>query len=303
MVAADEHELAVGPERAPEVGEHGAGQLGRVALGVLAQLEPVAEDHEPVDARRAPRAAARAARGGGAGRSRFWSRGGGRRRRASALARRLGSAPDDRRSRPARRPPRRRLLARARGPVRRHDAGRPRRRRDQGRAARRRATTRATGGRRGATANRPTTWGSTATSARSRSTSATRSDRELARELGARADVLIESFRPGLFASWGLDGDTLRAAGNPRLVSCSITAFGSSERAAGLPGYDLLLQAMGGLMSVTGEAERRAGQGRRGGRRPRVPGCWRWPASRRRSSSASAPAPAATSRSRCSTPC
>jgi crotonobetainyl-CoA:carnitine CoA-transferase CaiB-like acyl-CoA transferase len=79
-------------------------------------------------------------------------------------------------------------------------------------------------------------------------------DRELARELGARADVLIESFRPGLFASWGLDGDTLRAAGNPRLVSCSITAFGSSERAAGLPGYDLLLQAMGGLMSVTGEA-------------------------------------------------
>ena len=37
-------------------------------------------------------------------------------------------------------------------------------------------------------------------------------DRELARELGARADVLIESFRPGLLASWGLDGDTLRAA-------------------------------------------------------------------------------------------
>src|SRR3954470_9022076 len=68
-------------------------------------------------------------------------------------------------------------------------------------------------------------------------------DRELARELGSRADVLIESFRPGLFASWGLDGDTLRVAGNPRLVSCSITAFGSSERAAGLPGYDLLLQA------------------------------------------------------------
>ena len=79
-------------------------------------------------------------------------------------------------------------------------------------------------------------------------------DRELARELGARADVLIESFRPGLMASWGLDGDTLRER-NPRLVSCSITAFGSSERAAGLPGYDLLLQAMGGLMSVTGEAE------------------------------------------------
>lgn len=78
-------------------------------------------------------------------------------------------------------------------------------------------------------------------------------DRDLARRLGERADVLIESFRPGLMAGWGLDGETLRAR-NPGLVSCSITAFGSSERAAGLPGYDLLLQAMGGLMSVTGEA-------------------------------------------------
>ena len=79
-------------------------------------------------------------------------------------------------------------------------------------------------------------------------------DRELARALGERADVLIESFRPGLMASWGLGGDALRER-NPRLVSCSITAFGSSERASGLPGYDLLLQAMGGLMSVTGEAD------------------------------------------------
>ncbi len=82
-------------------------------------------------------------------------------------------------------------------------------------------------------------------------------DRELARRLGERADVLIESFRPGLMASWGLDGDTLRAAGNPRLVSCSVTAFGSAPEAAGLPGYDFLLQAMGGLMSVTGEADGR----------------------------------------------
>ena len=81
-------------------------------------------------------------------------------------------------------------------------------------------------------------------------------DRELARRLGERADVLIESFRPGLMASWGLDGDTLRAT-NPRLVSCSVTAFGTSEEAAGLPGYDFLLQAMGGLMSVTGEADGR----------------------------------------------
>jgi len=82
------------------------------------------------------------------------------------------------------------------------------------------------------------------------------SGRELARTLGERADVLLESFRPGLMASWGLDGDTLRAA-NPRLVSCSVTAFGTGERAAGMPGYDFLLQAMGGLMSVTGEPEGR----------------------------------------------
>ena len=81
-------------------------------------------------------------------------------------------------------------------------------------------------------------------------------DRELARTLGTRADVLIESFRPGLMASWELDGDTLRAA-NPKLVSCSVTAFGSRERVKGMPGYDFLLQAMGGLMSVTGEPDGR----------------------------------------------
>src|SRR4051794_22421009 len=83
-------------------------------------------------------------------------------------------------------------------------------------------------------------------------------DRALARELGARADVLIESFRPDLIASWGLDGDTLRAGGNPGLVSCSVTAFGTtSAEAKALPGYDFLLQAMGGLMAVTGEPDGR----------------------------------------------
>ena len=79
-------------------------------------------------------------------------------------------------------------------------------------------------------------------------------DRALARELALRADVLVESFRPGLMESWGLDGDTLRAA-NPRLVSCSVTAFGTGEAGRSLPGYDFLLQAMGGLMHVTGEAD------------------------------------------------
>jgi crotonobetainyl-CoA:carnitine CoA-transferase CaiB-like acyl-CoA transferase len=81
-------------------------------------------------------------------------------------------------------------------------------------------------------------------------------DRRLARTLGTRADVLIESFRPGLMAGWGLDGDSLRAT-NPKLVSCSVTAFGSGERVKGMPGYDFLLQAMGGLMSVTGEPDGR----------------------------------------------
>jgi crotonobetainyl-CoA:carnitine CoA-transferase CaiB-like acyl-CoA transferase len=81
-------------------------------------------------------------------------------------------------------------------------------------------------------------------------------DRELARTLCERADVMIESFRPGLMASWGLDGDTLRRS-NPGLVSCSVTAFGSGEAAKGMPGYDFLLQAMGGLMSVTGEPDGR----------------------------------------------
>jgi crotonobetainyl-CoA:carnitine CoA-transferase CaiB-like acyl-CoA transferase len=80
-------------------------------------------------------------------------------------------------------------------------------------------------------------------------------DLALARELAGRADVLIESFRPGLMARWGLDGDALRE-GNPGLVTCSITAFGTGAGAT-LPGYDFLLQAMGGLMSITGEPEGR----------------------------------------------
>src|SRR3954466_1585128 len=77
-------------------------------------------------------------------------------------------------------------------------------------------------------------------------------DRALARTLALRADVLLESFRPGLMASWELDGDTIRSE-NPGLVSCSVTAFGSAHPQ--LPGYDFLLQAMGGLMAGTGEAD------------------------------------------------
>src|SRR3954467_13574353 len=81
-------------------------------------------------------------------------------------------------------------------------------------------------------------------------------DLALARRLAERADVMLESFRPGLMARWGLDGETLRAR-NPGLVTCSVTAFGTGEAAQGMPGYDFLLQAMGGLMAVTGEPDGR----------------------------------------------
>jgi crotonobetainyl-CoA:carnitine CoA-transferase CaiB-like acyl-CoA transferase len=74
---------------------------------------------------------------------------------------------------------------------------------------------------------------------------------ELRRRAGG-ADVLVENFRPGLMAAKGLDHETLRAE-NPRLIYCSITGFGSGTDGAVLPGYDLLIQALGGLMSVTGD--------------------------------------------------
>ncbi|RDV46933.1 CoA transferase [Leifsonia sp. ku-ls] len=71
-----------------------------------------------------------------------------------------------------------------------------------------------------------------------------------ARRLAATADVVVENFRPGVMERFGLDEATLRAA-NPGLVFCSITGFGRDAGAA-LPGYDLLVQAVGGLMSITG---------------------------------------------------
>ena len=72
--------------------------------------------------------------------------------------------------------------------------------------------------------------------------------------LAAEADVLVENFRPGLMASKGLDAEALRAD-NPRLIYCSITGFGGSGDGAELPGYDLLIQALGGLMSITGDPQ------------------------------------------------
>lgn len=74
-----------------------------------------------------------------------------------------------------------------------------------------------------------------------------------ARHLATSADVVIDNFRPGIMARFGLDYETLTAT-NPRVISCSITGFGTGPGAT-MPGYDLLVQAMGGLMSVTGPVE------------------------------------------------
>jgi len=78
-------------------------------------------------------------------------------------------------------------------------------------------------------------------------------DLPLARELASRADVLIENFRPGTMERFGLDYETVSEE-NPGLVYCSITGFGRG-RGAGMPGYDPLVQAVSGLMSVTGPAD------------------------------------------------
>lgn len=78
-------------------------------------------------------------------------------------------------------------------------------------------------------------------------------DRGLARELALRADVLVENFKPGGMAKLGLGYAELTAE-NPGLVYASISGFGSTG-GAHLPGYDFIVQALGGLMSITGEAD------------------------------------------------
>jgi crotonobetainyl-CoA:carnitine CoA-transferase CaiB-like acyl-CoA transferase len=80
---------------------------------------------------------------------------------------------------------------------------------------------------------------------------ATEHGRAAARELIRTADVVVENLRPGAMAGYGLGPDDV-ARLNPRAVYCSVSGFGTGKGAA-LPGYDLLAQAVGGLMSVTGE--------------------------------------------------
>ncbi|MBB3083654.1 CaiB/BaiF CoA transferase family protein [Geodermatophilus sabuli] len=79
-------------------------------------------------------------------------------------------------------------------------------------------------------------------------------DAAAARELARRADVVIENFKPGGLARFGLDYETV-AEGNPGVVYASISGFGSGPQGRSLPGYDLIVQAISGLMSLTGDPE------------------------------------------------
>ncbi len=78
--------------------------------------------------------------------------------------------------------------------------------------------------------------------------------RQIARDLAARSDVVVENFKVGGMASFGLGYDDLRAL-NPALVYCSVTGFGQDGPYHARPGYDYVIQAMSGLMSITGPVE------------------------------------------------
>ena len=83
---------------------------------------------------------------------------------------------------------------------------------------------------------------------------------EIVRALAARSDVLLENYKVGGLAAYGLGYDRLRKA-NPGIVYCSITGFGQTGPYSGRAGYDFLIQAMGGLMSVTGGPDGSPGGG------------------------------------------
>jgi crotonobetainyl-CoA:carnitine CoA-transferase CaiB-like acyl-CoA transferase len=82
----------------------------------------------------------------------------------------------------------------------------------------------------------------------------TETGKRIVRKLAARSDVLIENFKVGGLAKFGLDYNSL-AADCPRLIYCSVTGFGQSGPYAPRAGYDLMAQGMGGAMSLTGTAE------------------------------------------------
>lgn len=82
----------------------------------------------------------------------------------------------------------------------------------------------------------------------------------LVRELVAQCDVLLENFKVGGLAAYGLDYESLKAI-NPRLIYCSITGFGQTGPYAKRAGYDFMIQGLGGLMSLTGRPEDEEGAG------------------------------------------
>lgn len=83
---------------------------------------------------------------------------------------------------------------------------------------------------------------------------------EMVRALAASCDVLIENYKAGSLARYGLDYASLSQV-NPRLVYCSVTGFGQTGPRAAEPGYDFIIQGMGGLMSITGERDDLPGGG------------------------------------------
>ncbi|MDQ7063450.1 MAG: CaiB/BaiF CoA-transferase family protein [candidate division KSB1 bacterium] len=78
--------------------------------------------------------------------------------------------------------------------------------------------------------------------------------RELVRRLAQRCDILVENFKVGSMQRWGLDYERLREH-NPRLIYCSISSYGQNSPDAREPGYDFIIQARGGIMSITGPEE------------------------------------------------
>ena len=83
---------------------------------------------------------------------------------------------------------------------------------------------------------------------------------QIVKELAAQADIVLENYKAGTLKRYGLDEAALRQI-NPRLIYCSVTGFGQTGPRRDQPAYDFLIQAMGGLMSVTGEQDGLPGGG------------------------------------------
>jgi len=89
---------------------------------------------------------------------------------------------------------------------------------------------------------------------------ATPDGQALLKQMAAQADVVVENFKTGGLRQYGLDQETLRRA-NPRLIYCSVTGFGNDGPYAERAGYDLMIQAMTGMMSITGRPDGEPGGG------------------------------------------